>query len=207
MKVPSICVLAVAALVGGTAALTSSLATPAAAPAAPTGRIAVCDIVDVFNNYQRAKDLTAQLNERRQAIKAESDKRNKAIDVLRQELEAYKKGSPKYKQTFSQITWQTIEAKAYLQYQDALALREHRQLTQEMYQEITKMIARVAKQRGFDLVLHREPEDLTTESTTEMLRQIHSRKVLYAAETLDVTESVLASLNQAYKAAKADGGT
>jgi len=200
MNASRICTLVIVALVGGALLLTHSAAQPARPPAAQ--RIAVCDLVDVFNNYQRAKDLTAQLNERREAIRAESQKRNKAIEALRLELENYKKGSVKYKQTGNEITRLAIEAKAYLQYQDALALQEHRDLTKEMYREIKAMVTQVAKQRGISLVLQREPGEPETENTAELLRMIYNQKVLYSSDGLDITESVLLSLNQAYKSKK-----
>lgn len=201
MGTPRVYLAAIIALTLVAAALTTSVATaPPGRPAAPAGRIAVCDVVEVFNNYQRAKDLTAKLNERRNAIKAESDKRSKAIEALQMELEGLKKGSEKYEQTFNEVQRLSIEHKAYLQYQDALALRDHQNLTKEMYEEITAMIARFAKERGFDVVVQREGAKLDAPNTTELLRQIYDRKLLYASEGVDLTEAVLLALNQAYRA-------
>ncbi|MGB2823193.1 MAG: OmpH family outer membrane protein [Phycisphaerae bacterium] len=186
-------------LLGGAVLLTDSIAQTAR----PAGiKIAVCDFVDVFNNYTRAKEETAKLNERRQQIKAEMDKREKALDALKLERDSYKGGSKKFKEVAGQVVWQTLQNDVWLRYQDALALDDHRELTEEMYQEIKAMIAQVAKQRGVVLVLQREPDTLETQNTAELLRQIHGRKVLYSADELDITETVLLSLNQAYKAKK-----
>jgi len=198
MKTPRVGALLVVAA-GLAVALSSS---EAQAPAgAPPSHVAVCDIVDVFNNYQRAKDLTAKLNERREAIKAEADKRLKEIENRRLEMEGLKVGSKEHEQRLNEVQRLTIERQAYLQFQDALAMREHRNLTKEMYEEILAMVAAVAKERGYDLVLYRESEPLSAEGQ-EIVRQIQSRKVLYASEKIDLTETVLGRLNQAYKAAK-----
>jgi Skp family chaperone for outer membrane proteins len=199
MKTSRICLLVTAALIAGGVVLTTSLAQTARPAAA---RLAVCDLVDVFNNYQRAKDLTAKLNDRRDAIKAESKKRQKAVDELKMELEGLKKGSRKYEQTFNEIARLSIEHKAYLQYQDALAIRDHHNLTKEMYNEIVDMIARVAQQGGYALVLQRQTGKLDAPNTNELLRQIYNRKVLYAADRMDITETVLLRLNQAYRATR-----
>ena len=204
MNASRICVFLTAALVGGAVLLTSSAAQPAR-PALT--RIAVCDFVDIFNNYARAKEETAKLNERRQQIKAEMDKREKAIEALNLERDSYKQGSKKYEEMAGQITWQTLQNEAWLRYQENLTLSDHRNLTREMYKEIKAMIAKVAKQRGVILVLQREPETLETQNTAELLRQIYGRKVLYSADELDITETVLLSLNQAYKAKKPAAGT
>ena len=199
MKTSRIYLLAIIALVGVAAFLTNSVAQQAA----PAGcKIAFCDLVEVFNNYQRAKDLTTQLNERRTAIKAESEKRKKAVDALSMELENYKKGSQQYEQTFNEVTRQSIDLDAYLRYQEQLALRDHRSLTEEMYKEILGAIAKVAAQQGVSVVMQREQDLLNTEDTKAMLQQIYNRKVLYFNETLDITSVVLTSLNQAYTSKK-----
>lgn len=208
MKSPRIRLLTTAAVLVGMLVLTSALAQPAAAPTAPVvARLGTCDIVELFTNYQRAKDLTTQLNERRQAITVERDKRTKAINALQAELENYKKSSPKYEQTVDEIQRLGIEAKAYLEYQDALALREHRNLTKEMYAEIKATIAKVAKQRGLNVILQREGDTLDTDNPSEMLRQIYMRKVLFTEDNLDITEPVLTALNLAYRAKAPAGAT
>ncbi len=204
MSSSRICTLVAAALVGCAVLLTNSAAQPAR-PA--SNRIAVCDFVDVFNNYARAKEETAKLNERRQQIKAEMDKREKAIEALKLERDSYKQGSKKYEEMAGQITWQTLMNEAWLRFQENLTLNDHRNLTREMYREIKAKIAEVAKQRGVILVLQREPETLETKNTAELLRQIYGRKVLYSADELDITETVLLSLNQAYKAKKPAAST
>jgi len=199
MKTSRIYLLAIIALVGVAAFLTSSVAQQAVAA---RGQIAFCDLVSVFNNYQRAKDLTTELNERRNTIKAESEKRKKAVDTLSMELENYKKGSPQYDQTFNEVARQSIELDAYLRYQEQVALRDHRNLTKEMYKEIISAVGKVAAQQGVSVVMQREQEQLNTEDTKEMLQQISNRKVLYFSEALDITDAVLTSLNQGYKASK-----
>lgn len=196
-------VLPLAFIVASGLAVALSSGVAQAPPAPPATRVAICDIVDVFNNYQRAKDLTSQLNERRDSIKAEADKRAKAIEALRMELEGLKQGSKEFEQRFNEVQRLTIERTAYLQFQDALAMRDHRNLTKEMYEEIMATVGAVAKERGYDIVLARENEPLNLENTQEMLRQIGSRKVLYGATSIDITEPVLGRLNQNYKASKA----
>jgi Skp family chaperone for outer membrane proteins len=199
MKTSRIYLLAIIALVGVAAFLTNSVAQQAA-PA--RGQIAFCDLVEVFNNYQRAKDLTTELNDRRNTIKAEAEKRTKAVDTLKMELENYKRGSQQYDQTFNEVARQSIELDAFLRYQEQLALRDHRSLTEEMYKEIIGAVGKVAAQQGVSVVMQREQEQLNTEDTKAMLQQIYNRKVLYFSEALDITEAVLTSLNQGYKAKK-----
>ncbi len=116
-------------------------------PAAAT--VGVCDVVVVFNEYQRAKDLTLKLNERRDALRAENEKRGKAIDVLRTELEGLKAGSKEYEQRLNEVQRLTIERTAWLQFQESLIMRDHQRLTREMYEQILRMIQTVGEQQGF----------------------------------------------------------
>ncbi len=202
MKSSRIYLLVIFALVGLAALLTNAVAQPAAPVG---GRIAFCDLVLVFNNYQRAKDMTTELNERRKAIEAEKNKRGKAVEALQMELQNYKKGSQQYEKTLNEVQRQSIELEAYLRFQEQLALREHRSLTEEMYKEIVTAVASAAKRQGISVVLQREQEQLNSDDTKAMLQQIYNRKVLYFNEALDITDGILRSLNQAYKAKKPAG--
>lgn len=171
--------------------------------AQPTGgadgsRVAVCDVVEVFNSYDRARDLTEQLNERRAEIERENRERIDTIEVIQTELEGLREGSPEYERRFEEMQRLSIDRKAWLQYQDQLALREHHRLTREMYEEVTSMVGRVGAERGYDVVLYIERGPVRSENTQELLTEIARRRILYAAERVDLTSVVLAELNRAY---------
>jgi Skp family chaperone for outer membrane proteins len=161
-------------------------------------RVAVCDIAEVFNNYKRAKDLTAKLDARRLRIKNENTKRGKALEALQMELESLKESSKKYEQTFNEIQRLSIERQAWLQFEDSLAVREHHRLTKEMYEQTLAMVTVIAKAKGLDLVLYREGKIPPTQNITELLRVVRARKVLYSANTIDITEETLRRINEAY---------
>ena len=190
--------------------LSAQQAAPAAGGAdKPAGAgVGVCDVVVVFNEYQRAKDLTLRLNERRDALRAENEKRGKAIDVLRTELEGLKAGSKEYEQRLNEVQRLTIERTAWLQFQESLIMRDHQRLTREMYEQILRMIQTVAEQQGFLMVLQRDKESLDSQTTQELVQKIASRKVLYNHASVDITDGVLARLNDQYRlSGAATGGT
>jgi len=201
MKVSKLSALTILALLAGTFALTRSMAQPAPDPAPAATKVAVCDVVEIFNNYQRAKDLTAKLNERRTAIQTENNERGKKIDDMEDELKALKPGSKEYEGRFNERQRLIIERDAWLKFQETLAIREHHRLTEEMYNEIQDVIAALAKDRGFHIVLFRDPKNLVSQSTAELLQQINLRKVLYSDNSVDLTEDVLRRLNETYRAA------
>jgi Skp family chaperone for outer membrane proteins len=194
-------ILAIVGLLGVAAFLGRSLAQPAGAPAAAP-RIAFCDLVSVFNEYERAKDLTEQLSQIRTSVEAERVQRQKKIDALSRELENYKKGSQQYERTAEDLMRQDIDLQAYLRYQEQVALRKHRAMTQEMYAEIVDTVTKIAVQQGYTIVMQKEQAELNTTDTNAMLQQIYNRKILYFAPSLDITETVLATLNRQYKDTK-----
>ena len=180
------------------AALLGTLHAQQAVPAAGPTRVAVCEVAEVFNNYKRAKDETVKLEANRRTLNAEKDKRTKAIEQLKDELDALNEGSPKYDQVFKQLQKKTIELRAWLQFQDTLAASDHHRLTRAMHDQIMAMIARIAKEQRIDLVIYREGASPKTTTTAELLRIIRNRKVLYSADRIDLTAQVLRRLNEGY---------
>ena len=178
------------------------LAQPEPAATRAATRMAVCDIVQVFNSNQKAKDVRNVLDGKRKSVAAENETRGKALDAKRMELAAYKEGSPQYEKTLQDMQRMGMEHKIWMEMKNADLLREHRRYTKQLYEEILAVIAQVAKQRGIDVVLYVEREVVQTEDTRELLTMIERRKVLYASDQVDLTQTVLARLNEAYRAAK-----
>ncbi len=194
-----------ACVVGGVFLLNETRAqsnSPAPAPV----RMAVCDVAEIFASYNRAADLAASLNERRQALAAELEQRRNAIELLQKEMEALKPGSDEYNTRQAEAERLKIDLAVTQQVGEARMLGEHRRLTVDMYEEILQAVGEIASQRGIDLVLYRDHGLVQTDQTVELLAQIRDRKVLYYSPGMDMTQEVLARMNEAYTASKAAGG-
>lgn len=198
MKSPKTLLLVIAALAAWAILLGNLGAQPRREIRAMPTRVAVCDIAEVFNNYKRAKDLTGKLDARRLRIKNENTKRGKAIEALQMELGHLITGSKKHEETDNDIRRLSIERQAWLQYEDYLAVRDHHRLTKEMYEQTLAMVTVIAKARGLDLVLYREGKIPPTQNITELLRVVRARKILYNADTIDITEETLRRINETY---------
>ena len=201
MKTSRIYLLVIVALLGTVVLLRHSGAEDYGSTTSQT-RVAVCDVVQVFNNYVRANDLTAKLTEQTEAIKGEDEKRRKAIETLEMELEGLLKGSKEYQQRYNEMHRQRINRQAWLKYEEDMARREHHRLTSEMYVEVRKMIAQVARQMGYQIVLYFKRGEMESNNTTELRQQIELRKVLYADASVDLTDTVLMRLNETYRASQ-----
>ena len=163
------------------------------------GPIAVCNVVEILNNCQKAKDLTAELNKERGRIEGEVKTRTDAIDNLDKELKLLTVGSEEYEQRFLESQRLVINREAWLKFEQSKAMRMHQKLTREVYSEVQKAIGVVAKSRGFKVVLYHRRGKLQATSTADMRSEISQRKVVYSDEAIDITTSVLSSLNAAYR--------
>ncbi len=184
-------------------ALLAGRSTAAPETSSPSA-VAVCDIVDIFNQYDKAEALLSTLNARREAIQTEANKQGERIQQQMQMLQDLSPGESQYEKVFQDVQRMRFQREAYLKFQEALALREHSRLTQEMYQEILNMIEQVAASRGAEVVLFREPKEIQAENTQELLAKIERRKVLYWSPRVDITATVLDRLNKAYGANQND---
>lgn len=175
------------------------------APAGGT-RVAVVDLVRVFNEFKQTKALNQRMQDYRGKLGGDRDKRLKEIDAEKAALDAftpdssdwYKRNEALKKKRFEYEVWQALEM-------DQLAAH-HLRWTKRTYQMVTDEIAAVAKSRGAQLVVTRE--ELDTPNTTDSAKllqaidqQILARKVVYSDPNIEVTEEVLANLNAAFEKA------
>ena len=187
-------------LVCGAVLLNDSAAQPAATDAG--ARVAVCDVVRVFNNYIRGTDLTKMMNQERAKVDAENRKRSDAIDAIKEELgpNGLKKGSPEYDKRYLEMQRLSIDREAYVQYKSAVAAHQHFRLTKEMFQEILAMVEKVAKEKKFRIVLLKNDDEFLAQNTRDLLREIGRQQVLYCDDSVDISEAVLTRMNRAYTA-------
>jgi len=164
----------------------------------PPAPIAVVDIAHVFNNYQRAKDLTGEMNELQKKLKAQHDEKVAEINALKKEIEAAEKDPDEARKLKAQLQDKVIALKAWLQTRQAAVVRRHEELTREMYDEILAATAKVARRRGFLLVLNAVPKPDPDVKPAALLSQIQHRSVLYADQRVHICRDVLAELNEAY---------
>jgi len=173
------------------------------AQAVPSGGdVAVCDVEEIFEHYDRANDLTADFIKRSEAITEEGKKRAARIEALREELEGLEPGTEDFEDLVQEIQRQTIEAQAWQDYKMTIARRDQHRLTTDMYDEILVMIETIATEQGYKIVLFRDSRTTQTKDMNQLVALMGNRKVLYSSPSVDVTQTVLARLNRQYNASR-----
>ena len=78
----------------------------------------------------------------------------------------------------------------------------------EVYNEVRKIVSQIAQEKGFDLVLRVEEamlEDMEQTAPVSITQRINNRVVLYHDQGVDITDLVVARLNEDYRKQKGSG--
>ncbi len=196
-KVKIVSMVCVATAAGFLASTLNLSAQQDRSPLRAATRLAVCDMVHVFNKYQKAVDLTRQLDAKGKKVQAENQRKKKEIEKIENMLKGLK--GAEYERRYNELRRLEIERKAWLNYQEERTMREHHRLTKEMYQEILRIVEVVAEENGFDIVLQRRASISESMNTPELLGQIERRQILYSHDGVDITQTVLQRVNSTYK--------
>jgi Skp family chaperone for outer membrane proteins len=195
---PWLILAVVAAIAVVAVSISHTVAQPAPRTDGPS-RVAVCDITKVFADYQRAKDLTEQLSQKRNKFEAENTRRQKHLEALSEEIAGYQPGSDKYDEVQDNLRRGLVEREVWARMEQQTILNEHLRLTKEMYEEIKAAIAEVAKQQNIDIVVQETNQPIEAQNAQQLIMQIHQRQVLYNSPALDITEVVLLKVNESYR--------
>lgn len=201
MKTIRILLPVVAAILGAFLLLEDSSAQPRGART-PATSVAVCDIMDLLNNYERAKDVVARLTTASERIQREGKARGEKIQETNQQLDSLKLGSPEYRKVLAEMEKDQVYLAAWLKMQTGRSMREHHRLTKLLYTDIRTAIGKVAKARGIQIVLAFNRRDMPTNTSVQLAQLIDSRKVIWRDDAIDLTDAVLTKLNKDYKAPK-----
>ncbi len=160
--------------------------------------IAVARLGEIFERYQMTKDLEDRFDRARLAIADEAENRRQAIQNQAEALESFKPTSKEYTERKTDLQRAQIEFRLWLETEEQRIKNDHMGWLRHIYDNVRGAVESEATARGIDVVLaDRElPEDLPN---SDALRQeILVRPVLFYSQRVDLTEPVLAVLNQAY---------
>lgn len=166
---------------------------------APTGRLACVDVIKVFNEYDRQKDLSEELAQWERKSKEENDQRLAALDKLQAELSQLSPDDPTTRERMREMRRQTQEYQLWRKTRESDLTAEAGRWSIQIYREIRQNISELAEQEGYDMVFYRgrfEEISMDPEVVQEQIRDI---KLLYATPSVDITQRVIDKLNIQYR--------
>ncbi len=183
-----------------TTIMTLTLAT-VPAQGATQQQIAVCNLTHVFDNYRMTRDLEQVFESRNKEFQTLAEEKRKELESRGKQLAQFKPGSDDYIQREEEFAIEQYKFKGWLDIWEQRLKQEHKNWLRKVYQSVQDAIAEVAKERGLALVLTYSDIDEDAPDSTAMKQQILLRTVLYADNRIDLTQPILARLEERYEKA------
>ncbi len=185
------------ALIGARAAATAARFGPPAAPV-----IAVVDLDSVLQGLNEKKDreaaLQTTLKDLQSRVNALGEEAKNEQAKLEQATDAQKPALAKA------LREKIIRAEFEKQYSEKILTEMSGEVIREIYLKIDNATERLAKQNGYQLVLASDEKNPVPDrgSTSDILRSIASKRMLFVDPSLDITQEVITLMNNEYAARK-----
>ena len=164
-------------------------------------RMAVVDVAEVFEKYDRTKKLN-------ETVKRRFSGRQKAIEGRKAKLQKQKMALDNDSRRRNDPS--LIQAKAMLQmdaskYETDLKafLTEYEKFqfakTRHILAEIVEAVRRYAEGKGYDIVLQVTDTKVEGRNTMSLTNNFRKKTAVYFSDHVNITPGVLAFLNQAYE--------
>lgn len=170
-----------------------------AAPTSPSV-VAVLDLEALFQGLDERGSADTQLMRIAEDLDARGTLRREEIELLSQDLELYSPGSPQYQETSREVARKGFELQAFLDFAMRKLDAEKARTLRRLYDRIKSTVETISKENGYDLVLVDDSiVSLPIEATeAETMRQISARRMLYGSPQINITQDVIARMNQEF---------
>jgi len=187
--------------------LSLSLSSAPAANDPPPVRIAVVNIVKIFNALDAKKSGDAEIERLGKQLTDERKAKEDELEKMRSELNDLAQDSQDYKDLSEKMLRKAVDLQGFSRYIEQKLLLETRVRTAAIYKSMNSAIADFSRANGIGLVLAVDDPDLSTARTQEeLLSKITVRKVIYYHESFDITKAVIEKMNTDAKALPAPAG-
>ncbi|MBV8878781.1 MAG: OmpH family outer membrane protein [Planctomycetaceae bacterium] len=158
------------------------------------------------DKYERVKEIDADLQKLADDYAKKIQEIEKKMVQLKEQIEGLPAESKLRADKILQMRRLEADLKFEKEYGKAQYLDFYSDKKIEIYNEIRRVVALIAQEQKFDLILRVESPTLSDQQDPENVTQrINNRVVLYSHESVDITSLVLERLNAEYKKAKAAG--
>jgi Skp family chaperone for outer membrane proteins len=180
---------------GAGAAFGATLLAPAVARADAGLRIGLVDIGLIFKSYKRKDDLEKEINALRESYEKQAQKQQDELESLRRAMGTIKEGSDLWRQKKKEINLQMSQMKVIRDGWDEELKFKVENLTLMILNEIEDRVKTYGEQNKYDLILKIDSQGWGDERFQERIFRAQVSSILYHKPDLDVTNQVLALLN------------
>jgi len=156
------------------------------------------------DKYERVKEIDTELQKLADDFAKKIQEIEKKMIQLKEQIEGLPAESKLRADKILQMRRLEADLKFEKEYGKAQYLDFYSDKKIEIYNEIRRVVALIAQEQKFDLILRVESPTLSDQQDPENVTQrINNRVVLYSHDSVDITASVLERLNAEFKKAKA----
>ncbi|MFW6060589.1 MAG: OmpH family outer membrane protein [Phycisphaeraceae bacterium] len=197
MHTMRIFVFALAALL-----LVAGIAGAGAALQAEPSAVAVVDVQQVFSSLKERTQLEADIQGRAEQLQQQAEDKENQIQQLQQELQVLNPGSEAHEHKQDEYGEAVMHFQVWTRFEQRKLQVEHALQLERLYRRTREAVAKIADERGYDIVLYKEqPLELDRQNLEldQVRSQIAIRKVLYASDDADITDRVVQRMNNEYE--------
>jgi len=163
-------------------------------------KVAVVDLMYVFNESEQIKVLNQQRQQYLNQLGQEADKRLRKLRVEKETRDAHAPDSAGWYERDKVFTDMKIDNTVWEMTKKEQMTQQHMRWVRKTYRRVLDEVRNVAQSKGIHLVVTREGMDLDKVVNPEALSgQILSRKVVYCDPAVDMTNEVLARVNETFE--------
>jgi Skp family chaperone for outer membrane proteins len=186
-----VCLMGVVVLVVG---YEYSQAQPEAATL--SSKIGVVSIRRVFQECKRSARYNAEVLAEQSRTAAELQRLSKEVEASKAGLNAFKRGSSDYLAQLNEVFDKQSKHDAEQEYLTQQKALKYQRWVEDLYLDILRGTAEVAKQKGLDLVVDKDEVEFPALSIDSTMLAIRTHKVLYDGGCVDFTNEVIAWLDK-----------
>lgn len=165
-------------------------------------KFAFMDVRAVFEKYEKTRDREKEINDEYRAGMEEIRAHKLDLEKKKQEIDLFGPNSPERREREREFALRAFEIQFKEEWLKEQVKDRLRKSTEEIYGEVLARVADFAAKNGFRAVFKIDEEAIDSDSGDELKLKIHTRTVLYHQKGDDVTEAVIAFLNEEYRKGK-----
>lgn len=195
-------VMAGVAAIGGAALFRAGASSMPVVPAPAPSVVGLIDLTKVTKGLNEIKDRNATLNAKAADYQKQLDELSAKLTKINEDLKLLPDGSKERRAKVFEGVEAEQAAKAKQQILRKTIELEAGEILSDMYKKVTETAAKVAGKDGYSLILLDDrsvslPKDAPDE---EINRAIFAKRVLFAADSIDLTERIITEMNNEYGA-------
>jgi Skp family chaperone for outer membrane proteins len=155
------------------------------------------------DKYDRIKDIDVELQKKSDEYLRKLADIDKRMVELKEQIDSLPRESPLRAEKMLLFRRAETDRKFEQEYGRTKYLEYYSDKKIEIYNEVRRVVAMIAQQEKFDLILRVEAPLLEEQDPETVTQRINNRVVLYSHENVDITPLVLKRLNDEWAKSKA----